>query len=143
MQERNITAGTAQDKCEVILQWIQAAVVNHIAPQLAYQLKPGLLGPWPHLQPSEDSHVLDVPPPIITRVFQELSRGRVSLEQVQTIIDAAPKQGWDEINACDNRPRSRLKKSCLHNAEKIRRTFRERNRIGSDLRCPSLSHMRR
>eukprot|EP00439_Symbiodinium_sp_Y106_P047570 s1838_g6.t1 len=87
--ERNITAGTAQDKCEVILQWIQAAVVNHIAPQLAYQLKPGLLGPWPHLQPSEDSHVLDVPPPIITRVFQELSRGRVSLEQVQTIIDVS------------------------------------------------------
>jgi len=55
-----------EDKCEVILQWIQAAVVNHI-----------------------DSHVLDVPPPIITRVFQELSRGRVSLEQVQTIIDVS------------------------------------------------------
>ncbi|CAE7561741.1 ECA1 [Symbiodinium pilosum] len=55
-----------EDKCEVILQWIQTAVVNHI-----------------------DSHVLDVPPPIITRVFQELSRGRVSLEQVQTIIDVS------------------------------------------------------
>jgi len=52
------------DKCEVILQWIQNTVIRHI-----------------------DSQVLDVPPPIITRVFQELSRGRVGLEQVQTIID--------------------------------------------------------
>ena len=32
-----------EDKCEVILQWIQTAVVNHIEPTQTFRIEPVLL----------------------------------------------------------------------------------------------------
>mmetsp|Transcript_60784 Transcript_60784/g.144815 ORF Transcript_60784/g.144815 Transcript_60784/m.144815 type:complete len:590 (+) Transcript_60784:184-1953(+) len=52
------------DPCIVILQWIQQLVVS-----------------------SMRSGVLDVPPPVMSRVFQELSQGIVSLADAQKIAD--------------------------------------------------------
>lgn len=52
------------NRCEVILQWIQRTITNAI-----------------------EAGVLTAPPPILSRVYQELSRGVVNLNQVQTIID--------------------------------------------------------
>lgn len=52
------------NRCEVILQWIQRSINNAV-----------------------DAGILTVAPPILSRVYQELSRGIVNLNQVQTIID--------------------------------------------------------
>eukprot|EP00928_Gymnodinium_smaydae_P087803 TRINITY_DN71_c3_g1_i1.p1 TRINITY_DN71_c3_g1~~TRINITY_DN71_c3_g1_i1.p1 ORF type:complete len:525 (+),score=37.80 TRINITY_DN71_c3_g1_i1:58-1632(+) len=52
----------ANDRCEIILQWVQRAIV-------------------------EASHagIIDVPPPILSRVFQELSHGIVNLNNVRQL----------------------------------------------------------
>jgi len=52
------------DPCIVILQWMQQHIVSHMR-----------------------SGVLDVPPPVMSRVFQELSQGIVSLADAQKIAD--------------------------------------------------------
>eukprot|EP00443_Scrippsiella_acuminata_P050821 CAMPEP_0115393978 /NCGR_PEP_ID=MMETSP0271-20121206/12028_1 /TAXON_ID=71861 /ORGANISM="Scrippsiella trochoidea, Strain CCMP3099" /LENGTH=531 /DNA_ID=CAMNT_0002817633 /DNA_START=47 /DNA_END=1638 /DNA_ORIENTATION=+ len=52
------------DKVEIILQWIQRLVVENM-----------------------HTGVLPVPPPVITRVFQELSRGIVNLNNVRKIAE--------------------------------------------------------
>jgi len=54
----------ANDKCEVVVQWIQRFIVE-----------------------SSDSKVIDIPPPILTRAFQELSRGIVNLNNVRKISE--------------------------------------------------------
>jgi len=54
----------AHDKCEVVIQWMQRLVVD-----------------------ANDSKVLIVAPPILSRVFQELSRGIVNLNNVRKIRD--------------------------------------------------------
>jgi len=55
---------TAPDKVEVILQWIQRSMVLH-----------------------GQSGVLPVPPPILSRAFQEVSRGIVNLQNARKIAD--------------------------------------------------------
>lgn len=57
-------ASMSEQKTEVILQWIQRLVVEGMR-----------------------SGVLDVPPPVLSRVFQELSRGIVSVVNAQKIMD--------------------------------------------------------
>eukprot|EP00930_Biecheleria_cincta_P022788 TRINITY_DN16579_c0_g2_i1.p1 TRINITY_DN16579_c0_g2~~TRINITY_DN16579_c0_g2_i1.p1 ORF type:complete len:589 (+),score=94.98 TRINITY_DN16579_c0_g2_i1:159-1925(+) len=52
------------NRCEVILQWIQRSTTNAV-----------------------EAGILTAPPPVLSRVYQELSRGIVNLNQVQTIID--------------------------------------------------------
>eukprot|EP00449_Zooxanthella_nutricula_P002474 CAMPEP_0198498548 /NCGR_PEP_ID=MMETSP1462-20131121/7077_1 /TAXON_ID=1333877 /ORGANISM="Brandtodinium nutriculum, Strain RCC3387" /LENGTH=489 /DNA_ID=CAMNT_0044227471 /DNA_START=73 /DNA_END=1542 /DNA_ORIENTATION=- len=54
------------DRCETVLQWIQRLIIEG------------------HLEGT-----VDVPPPILTRAFQELSRGIVNLKQV-TMIKEVP-----------------------------------------------------
>ncbi|CAJ1349757.1 unnamed protein product [Effrenium voratum] len=54
----------AHDQCEVLLQWVQQLIVE-----------------------SADGGVLDVPPPILSRAFQELSRGIVTLNNARKIKD--------------------------------------------------------
>jgi len=53
---------STNDPCEVIMQWIQRLIVN-----------------------ANKDHILDVPPPILSRCFQELSRGIVNLNNVRKI----------------------------------------------------------
>merc|ERR1740121_3142709 len=55
---------TATDKVEVILQWIQRTSVLNIG-----------------------SGVLPIPPPILSRAFQEVSRGIVNLQNARKIAD--------------------------------------------------------
>merc|ERR1719169_207218 len=55
---------TAPDKVEIILQWIQRSMV--------IQTQTG---------------VLPVPPPILSRAFQEVSRGIVNLQNARKIAD--------------------------------------------------------
>mmetsp|Transcript_44207 Transcript_44207/g.89294 ORF Transcript_44207/g.89294 Transcript_44207/m.89294 type:complete len:537 (+) Transcript_44207:112-1722(+) len=50
------------DSCEVLLQWIQRLIMD-----------------------SSEGNVLKVPPPLLTRAFQELSRGIVNLNNVRKI----------------------------------------------------------
>lgn len=52
------------EKCEIILQWIQRLIVDG--------MKKG---------------VIDIPPPILSRVFQELSRGIVNMNNARKITD--------------------------------------------------------
>merc|ERR1712113_861411 len=54
----------APDKVEVILQWIQRSMVLHA-----------------------QSGVLPVAPPILSRAFQEVSRGIVNLQNARKIAD--------------------------------------------------------
>eukprot|EP00931_Biecheleriopsis_adriatica_P058389 TRINITY_DN34741_c0_g1_i3.p1 TRINITY_DN34741_c0_g1~~TRINITY_DN34741_c0_g1_i3.p1 ORF type:complete len:482 (+),score=65.03 TRINITY_DN34741_c0_g1_i3:67-1512(+) len=55
---------TCRDRCEVVMQWIQRLVVDGMEQQ-----------------------VLNVPPPILTRSFQELSGGVVDINSVRKIKD--------------------------------------------------------
>eukprot|EP00928_Gymnodinium_smaydae_P035958 TRINITY_DN25218_c0_g1_i1.p1 TRINITY_DN25218_c0_g1~~TRINITY_DN25218_c0_g1_i1.p1 ORF type:complete len:580 (+),score=59.15 TRINITY_DN25218_c0_g1_i1:77-1816(+) len=55
---------TKPEKCEVILQWIQRLIVINMT-----------------------SGVLSIPPPVISRVFQELSRGIVNIHNVRKITE--------------------------------------------------------
>merc|ERR1719359_1548541 len=55
---------TAPDKVEVILQWIQRSMVLHM-----------------------QTGVLPVAPPILSRAFQEVSRGIVNLQNARKIAD--------------------------------------------------------
>eukprot|EP00929_Paragymnodinium_shiwhaense_P063304 TRINITY_DN31635_c0_g3_i1.p1 TRINITY_DN31635_c0_g3~~TRINITY_DN31635_c0_g3_i1.p1 ORF type:complete len:545 (+),score=61.72 TRINITY_DN31635_c0_g3_i1:139-1773(+) len=55
---------TAPDKVEIILQWIQRSMVLHA-----------------------HTGVLPVPPPILSRAFQEVSRGIVNLQNARKIAD--------------------------------------------------------
>jgi len=55
---------SAPDKVEIILQWIQRSMVLHA-----------------------QSGVLPVPPPILSRAFQEISRGIVNLQNARKIAD--------------------------------------------------------
>merc|ERR1712232_777828 len=50
------------DRCEVLLQWIQRLVVSNMS-----------------------DGVVTVPPPVVSRVFQELSRGMVNMHNVKKI----------------------------------------------------------
>merc|ERR1719221_2215102 len=52
----------SHDRCEVLLQWIQRLIVDNMG-----------------------KSVLPIPPPVISRVFQELSRGIVNLNNAQKI----------------------------------------------------------
>mmetsp|Transcript_16525 Transcript_16525/g.47943 ORF Transcript_16525/g.47943 Transcript_16525/m.47943 type:complete len:588 (-) Transcript_16525:18-1781(-) len=52
------------DKCEVIVHWIQRLIVANM-----------------------QSGVIPIPPPVISRVFQELSRGMVNVNNVRKISD--------------------------------------------------------
>merc|ERR1740121_2637225 len=52
----------AEDRCEVILQWVQRAIVD-----------------------AQASGVITIAPPILSRAFQELSRGMVNLNNVRKI----------------------------------------------------------
>lgn len=52
------------DKCEVILQWVQRLIVQNM-----------------------ESGVVPIPPPVISRVFQELSRGIVNVHNVRKITE--------------------------------------------------------
>lgn len=54
----------ANDQCEVLLQWVQQLIIE-----------------------SHDAGVVDVPPPILSRAFQELSRGIVTLNNARKIKD--------------------------------------------------------
>merc|ERR1719384_963119 len=54
----------APDKVEIILQWIQRSIVLHM-----------------------QSGVLPVAPPILSRAFQEVSRGIVNLQNARKIAD--------------------------------------------------------
>merc|ERR1719454_2381688 len=54
----------APDKVEIILQWIQRSMVLHA-----------------------QTGVLPVPPPILSRAFQEVSRGIVNLQNARKIAD--------------------------------------------------------
>merc|ERR1712151_650540 len=54
----------APDKVEIILQWIQRSMILHI-----------------------QTGVLPVPPPILSRAFQEVSRGIVNLQNARKIAD--------------------------------------------------------
>merc|ERR1719221_512978 len=55
---------TAPDKVEIILQWIQRSMVLHV-----------------------QTGVLPVAPPILSRAFQEVSRGIVNLQNARKIAD--------------------------------------------------------
>merc|ERR1719313_953100 len=55
---------TAPDKVEIILQWIQRSMVLHM-----------------------QTGVLPVAPPILSRAFQEVSRGIVNLQNARKIAD--------------------------------------------------------
>lgn len=55
---------TQPDKCEIIMQWIQRLIVNNMG-----------------------NGVLPIPPPVISRVFQELSRGIVNIHNVRKITE--------------------------------------------------------
>merc|ERR1712217_439061 len=55
---------TAPDKVEIILQWIQRSMVLHM-----------------------QTGVLPAPPPILSRAFQEVSRGIVNLQNARKIAD--------------------------------------------------------
>jgi len=52
----------SQDRCEVLLQWVQRLVVMNVS-----------------------NGVLPIPPPILSRVFQELSRGMVNLQNARKL----------------------------------------------------------
>jgi len=52
------------DKCEVLVNWIQRLVVTNM-----------------------EAGILPVPPPVMTRVFQELSRGMVNINNARKISD--------------------------------------------------------
>merc|ERR1719189_1529165 len=52
----------AEDRCEVVLQWIQRAIVD-----------------------AQAAGTITVAPPILSRAFQELSRGMVNLSNVRKI----------------------------------------------------------
>jgi len=54
----------AHDQCEVLVQWVQQLIVE-----------------------SHDAGILDVPPPVLSRAFQELSRGIVTLINARKIRD--------------------------------------------------------
>ncbi|CAE6968191.1 unnamed protein product [Symbiodinium sp. CCMP2592] len=54
----------ANDQCEVLVQWVQQLIIE-----------------------SHDAGVVDVPPPILSRAFQELSRGIVTLNNARKIKD--------------------------------------------------------
>jgi len=54
----------ANDQCEVLVQWVQQLIVE-----------------------SQDEGVVEVPPPILSRAFQELSRGIVTLNNARKIKD--------------------------------------------------------
>merc|ERR1719396_290098 len=54
----------APDKVEIILQWIQRGMILHV-----------------------QSGVLPVAPPILSRAFQEVSRGIVNLQNARKIAD--------------------------------------------------------
>lgn len=55
---------TQPDKCEIIMQWIQRLIVDNM-----------------------QNGVLPIPPPVISRVFQELSRGIVNIHNVRKITE--------------------------------------------------------
>lgn len=55
---------TQPDKCEIIMQWIQRLIVDNM-----------------------NNGVLSIPPPILSRVFQELSRGIVNVHNVRKITE--------------------------------------------------------
>merc|ERR1712232_1151892 len=61
---RFLVGRNRHQRCEVITQWIQRLVVKNMA-----------------------SGVLPIPPPVISRFFQELSRGTVNVNQVRCIRD--------------------------------------------------------
>jgi len=54
----------SNDRCEIILQWIQRLIVD-----------------------SEESRTIKIAPPLLTRAFQELSRGIVNLNNARKIKD--------------------------------------------------------
>jgi len=54
----------ANDQCEVLVQWVQQLIIE-----------------------SHDAGVVEVPPPILSRAFQELSRGIVTLNNARKIKD--------------------------------------------------------
>lgn len=51
-----------EEKCEIMLQWVQRAIVNAV-----------------------DSGVIGVAPPILSRVFQELANGQISLDSARKL----------------------------------------------------------
>jgi len=55
---------TQADKCEIIMQWIQRLIVDNM-----------------------HNGVLSIPPPVLSRVFQELSRGIVNIHNVRKITE--------------------------------------------------------
>lgn len=55
---------TQPDKCEIIMQWIQRLIVDNM-----------------------DNGVLPIPAPVLSRVFQELSRGIVNIHNVRKITE--------------------------------------------------------
>jgi len=55
---------TGVDRCEVVLQWVQRLIVNAM-----------------------DSDVVPIAPPVLSRVFQELSRGIVNIHNVRKIAE--------------------------------------------------------
>jgi len=55
---------TQEDKCEIVMQWIQRLIIDRM-----------------------DDQVLTVAPPVISRVFQELSRGIVNIHNVRKITE--------------------------------------------------------
>lgn len=55
---------TQADKCEIIMQWIQRLIVDNMG-----------------------NGVLPIPPPVLSRVFQELSRGIVNIHNVRKITE--------------------------------------------------------
>merc|ERR1712232_635208 len=54
----------AENRCEVVISWIQRLMVDNI-----------------------HNGVLSIPPPILSRAFQEISRGFVNLNNVKKIRD--------------------------------------------------------
>lgn len=55
---------TQKDKCEILMQWIQRLIVDNM-----------------------ENGVLPIPPPVLSRVFQELSRGIVNIHNVRKITE--------------------------------------------------------
>jgi len=65
---------TANDKCEVTLQWIQRLIVD-----------------------SEKNGIITVAPPILSRVFQEFGRGIVNLNHVRKIAEFPFPFPWPQM----------------------------------------------
>mmetsp|Transcript_23647 Transcript_23647/g.55130 ORF Transcript_23647/g.55130 Transcript_23647/m.55130 type:complete len:711 (+) Transcript_23647:142-2274(+) len=65
---------TANDKCEVTLQWIQRLIVE-----------------------ASNNGTIPIPPPILSRVFQEFSRGIVNLNHVRKIAEFPFPFPWPQM----------------------------------------------